>query len=56
MSQIDFYMFCQLIPDRTVADQTIILSITSIIRTGPRRGAQLVVVNNSLVAKTYDSL
>jgi hypothetical protein len=56
MSQIDFCMSYQLLPGRTMTDQTSILSITSVIRTGPRRGAQLVVMNNSLVAKIYDPL
>jgi hypothetical protein len=56
MSQIEFCVSYQLLPGRTVADQTKLLSIISVIRTCPRRGAQLVVVNNSLVAKIYNPL
>ena len=56
MSHTDFCMSYQPISGRTVSDQTTTLSITSIIRTGPRTGAQLVVVNNSTVAKIYDPL
>lgn len=56
ISQIEFCMSNQPLPGRTMTDQTSILSITSVIRTGPRRGAQLVVVNKSLVAKIYDPL
>lgn len=53
-SQTELCMSYPPLPGRTVSDQTTTLSITSIIRTGPRTGAQLVVVNNNTVAKIYD--
>ena len=55
-SQTELCMSYPPLPGRTVSDQTTTLSITSIIRTGPRTGAQLVVVNNNTVAKIYDPL
>lgn len=56
MSHTELCMSYQPLPGRTVSDQTATLSITSIIRTGPRTGAQLVVVNHNTVAKIYDPL
>ncbi|KAF1358459.1 hypothetical protein EJ07DRAFT_62715, partial [Lizonia empirigonia] len=41
---------------RTIAEETRLLTITSIIRAGQDCGPQLVVVNDNLVAKIYDPL
>ncbi|KAJ8111334.1 hypothetical protein OPT61_g6043 [Boeremia exigua] len=44
------------LPGYSASDQTITLVVTSTIRTGARSGPQLVIFNNSMVAKIYDPL
>ncbi|KAJ8111341.1 hypothetical protein OPT61_g6041 [Boeremia exigua] len=56
MSQTE-YCLTDPVPDlSTYAGVSKVLKITSIIRVGSDRGAQLVVVNSSMVAKIYDPL
>ncbi|KAF3007602.1 hypothetical protein E8E13_007835 [Curvularia kusanoi] len=56
MSQAELCMAYPPLPGHTIHDQTMALTITSIIRTGQTKGAQVVIVNDSHVAKLYDPL
>ncbi|CAO2650093.1 Nn.00g013850.m01.CDS01 [Neocucurbitaria sp. VM-36] len=56
LSQTDYCLACPPLEGQTHSEQKQTLTITSTIRTGYDRGAQLVVVNNSMVAKIYDPL
>ena len=55
-SQVEYCLSQDMLGGSTFYDSTMSLDITAIIRTGYDMGAQLVVVNNDLVAKIYDPL
>lgn len=56
LSQTDYCLAHSQLGGQTLSEETKTLTITSAIRTGYDRGAQLVVVDNSMVAKVYDPL
>ena len=56
LSQAEYCLSCSPTEGRTVPGESQCLTITSIIRTGYDRGAQLVEVNRTMVAKIYDPL
>ena len=56
MSQQEFCFSTSPLPGRILSNHTMALKITSIIRIGAHTGAQVVVVNHSLVAKIYDPM
>mgnify|MGYP003624090480 CR=1 FL=1 len=56
LSQVEFCTSRAPLQGRSIKDSCKSLTITSIIRSRHNRGAQLVVVNNAMVAKIYDPL
>jgi hypothetical protein len=56
LSHMDFCLSRASLGGRTIMNETRRLTITGIIRTGYETGAQIVIVNNSMVAKIYDPL
>jgi hypothetical protein len=56
MSQTDYCISCPPLEGRTDPDVCKSLTITSTIRTGQHKGAQIVVVNDTMVAKIFDPL
>ncbi|KAI1672100.1 hypothetical protein L13192_02959 [Pyrenophora tritici-repentis] len=56
LSQLDYCLLNPSIGGKTLHDETKALKITAVIRPSCNRGAQVVVVNDDMVAKIYDPL